>query len=227
MAAQITTLIDKVDSFEIVRDQIAAILLLESENQQKLAEDVGKDSASWKLRVFTECSNPWAEFPQATSEPTTQDDRSPIVNVAFSGTTYDESSSNVVKQQTTIGIYNIDCLGYGVSSSNGSGQVLGDQEAAFESQRAVRLCRNILMASMYVALELKGLVGQRWVQSIDAFQPAVDDRPVERVVGARLALRVRFNEFSPQYAAPIIELLSVQVKRAPSGELFFQADFPV
>jgi hypothetical protein len=64
----------------------------------------------------------------------------------------------------------------------------------------VRLARNIIMAGAYTYLGLRGLVWKRFPQSISMFQPQIENRAVQRVVGARLALQVHFNEFSPQYA---------------------------
>ena len=58
----IAELIDKQDNSEIVRDQIAAILATEVANQQALATADGKDPADYKLRIYTERSNPWEAF---------------------------------------------------------------------------------------------------------------------------------------------------------------------
>jgi hypothetical protein len=190
----IQTLIDKQDNFEVIRDQIAAILVLESNNQQALAVSEGKDSNLWKLRVFNERYNPWEQFLN------TNTDRSPLVNVWYDTSNFDGSASNIVERQKAEAIYNIDCFGYGISSDDGAtGHNPGDREAAFEVQRALRLVRNILMSSTYTYLGLRGLVWQRWPQSISVFQPNLDAQQVQKIVGARLELRVMFNEFSPQY----------------------------
>ena len=56
-------LIDKQDSFEIVRDQIAAILKTEITSQIALATTAGKPNPDdWKLRIFSERANPWEQF---------------------------------------------------------------------------------------------------------------------------------------------------------------------
>lgn len=216
----ISTLIDKQDSFEIIRDQIAAILAIEVASQMQLATDGGKDPNDWKLRIFTERSNPWE---QLLNE---QSDQSPIVNVWYDNSNFDPSGSNIVERQKTEGVFNIDCYGYGMSKDDGgSGHVPGDKEAAFEVQRALRLVRNILMAAEYTYLSLRGLVWQRWPQSVTVFQPQIDARQIQQIVGARLAFRVVFNEFSPQVEAETLELLSVDVIRAEDGEIYFEADY--
>ena len=110
-------------------------------------------------------------------------------------------------------------------NDGGTGHVPGDKEAAFEVQRALRLVRNILMAAEYTYLSLRGLVWQRWPQAVTVFQPQIDARQIQQIVGARLAFRVVFNEFSPQVEAETLELLSVDVIRAEDGEIYFEADY--
>ncbi len=216
----IDNLIDKQDNFEIIRDQIAAILVAESVSQQALAVTAGKDPALWKLRVFTERANPWEEW---LNEPT---DLSPIISVWFDNTSYDPKASNVMERQKTDGVFNIDCYGYGEATDNPSGGFFpGDEAAALAVQRAFRLVRNILMAAEYTSLGLRGLVWGRWPQSGTAFQPQLDSQTVQQVSGLRMAMRVTFNEFSPQVTPEALELLSIDVKRAENGEILMEADY--
>jgi hypothetical protein len=215
----ISTLIDKQDSFEMVRDQIAAILATEVASQMQLATDAGKDPANWKLRIFTERSNPWEQLLDD------QTNRSPIVNIWYDNSIFSPGKSNVLERQASESVYNIDCYGYGLSRDDGAGHIPGDKDAAFEVQRGLRLLRNILMAAEYTYLGLRGLVWQRWPQSITVFQPVLDGQQMQQIVGARLSLRVAFNEFSPQVEPVILELLSVDVIRAEDGEIVLQADY--
>lgn len=217
----ITTLIDKFDSFEVVRDQIVAILVTEVASQIALATTAGKPNPDdWKLRIFTERSNPWEQFLNE------QVDRSPIVNVWYDNSNFNLSKSNILERQASETVYNIDCYGYGKSKDDGgTGHIPGDREAAFEVQKALRLIRNILMAAEYTYLGLQGLVWQRWPQSIEVFQPQLDGRQIQQIVGARLAFRVLFNEFSPQVEPVTLELLSVDVIRAEDGEIVLEADY--
>jgi hypothetical protein len=216
----ISTLIDKKDTFEIIRDKIALILATEVANQMALATAGGKDPDDWKLRIFSERSNPWE---QLLNE---QTDRSPIINVWFDNSNFDAASSNILERQKTEGVFNIDCYGYGTSSDVPSGgHTPGDKDAALEVQKALRLVRNILMAAEYTYLGLRGAVGSRWPQSMTVFQPQSDGRQMQQIVGARLALRVVFNEFSPQVPSETLELVSVDVKRAENGEIIAEADY--
>lgn len=229
MPALIASLIDRPDSFEVVRDKIAAILLLESQAQVALATAAGKpDPSLWKLRIFTERSNPWDEWPEA-EEPGSQSDidATPIVNVSFDSDTFDKARGNIVSQQQADGVFNVDVYGRGISAGDGStGHVPGDQAAALEAARALRLVRSILLSAPYVNLGLRGLVGNRWVGSRTSLQPARGDRPVQHVMAARLALQVSYLEFAPQWDGVPLLVVGTQITRADTGEIFFAADFP-
>jgi hypothetical protein len=227
MAARILELIDKSDNFELVRDEIAAILTLESENQQTLAAAASEEARLWKLRVFAERSTPWSEWESSPE----QADQSPIVNVWFDNATIQLGASDIVERQRHEGIFNIDCYGYGVSEETEGeyeGELWhtpGDERAAREVQRAARLVRNILHAAAYTYLNMRGVVARRYVQSINAFQPAIGDKPVQRIQAVRLALHVEFNEFSPQITGQPLELISLLVKRKETGQLYFAAEY--
>lgn len=212
-------LIDKQDTFEIIRDQIVAILVIETANQMALATLAGKDPDDWKLRIFTERSNPWEQFLNE------QDDKSPLVNVWYDNSSFDPSASNSIERQKTDAIFNIDCYGFGQSEDDVIGHKPGDRAAALEVQKALRLVRNILMAGENTYLQLRGTVWGRWPQSATVFQPQQGERAIQQIVGARLSLRVTFNEFSPQIVAETLELLSVDVIRAEDGEIVVEADY--
>ena len=210
----IQELIDKTDNFETIRDQIASILAIETASQQALATAGGEDPDLWKLLVYTERSNPWERYLNS-------DDQTPIVNVWFDSATCDASASNVVERQKLDGRYHIDVYGRGVSRSDGAGHIAGDKEAATEAHRAIRLVRNILMSAYYTYLNLRGVVWRRWVDSITIFQPQEIERSAQQIVAGRVTLAVEFNEFSPQYVAETLELLSVQCTWADDGEVVY------
>ena len=217
----ITQLIDKQDSFEIVRDQIAAILKLEVTNQVQLATVAGKDASLWDVDVFSERSNPWEQYQNAeVDEPNT-----PIVNVWFDSANSDDAASDTVERQKVNGTFNVDCYACGISTETGEGHNPGDQQAALNLHRVIRLVRNILMAGTHTYLGLRGLVWGRKLDSITIFQPSADDSTMQNIVGARLVFRVIFNEFSPQVESVPLELVSVQVKRAETGEILLLTEY--
>lgn len=213
----IQALINKRDNVEIIRDEIAAILAVETTSQQALATAELLDPRLWALRVFLERSTPWDDF---SGEAPDQVDATPIVNVTFNDVSFDKSGGNVFERQRGDFVFHIDVYAYGVAADvEDGGHLPGDQAAALELHRAVRLVRNILMASEYTYLGQRGLVGRRWIQSITAFQPAIDGQAIEHVIAARLDLEVLMNEFSPQYAGVPLALLSISVRRSETGEV--------
>ncbi|MCP4566695.1 MAG: hypothetical protein GY841_03835 [FCB group bacterium] len=217
----ISSLIDKQDNFEIIRDEVAAILAIETASQQALATAGGKDPDLWKFRVFIEQSNPLEQYLNAPL------DTSPIVNVFFDTESFNKSHSNMNNRQKAEGIINIDCYGYAVSADNpGGGHIPGDRGAAYEVQRAARLVRNIIMAEEYdrLGLPLGGPLWSRWISSIDMYQQPAETN-VQNVASSRLQLQVEYNELSPQTDAEVLELLSATVKRFETGEIYFEADF--
>lgn len=214
----IETLIEERDNVEVLRDEIAAILRLELDNQKQLAEAADKDPTPWDVRVFMERSNPWSEYQHAPSP----DEARPIVNVYLDTTSYDPSKSNPIARQHATATFNIDCYGYGVSEDDPhGGHVLGDQRAALEAQRARRLVRRILMSAHYRYLRHQGLVWDRRFRSETMFQQLLENRAVQRIAACRMAFEVSFNEFSPQVQGQPLELISVEMKHADTGEVYF------
>lgn len=213
------SLIDKQDNFEIVRDQIAAILTTEVSNQMTLAAAALKDPTLWKLRVYTERFNAWSQF-QATDV----DDTSPIVNVWYDSSAFPTGRGSTVERQQAQGRFNIDIFGYGESHADGAGgHKAGDKESSLEMARALRLVRNVLMAGENTYLQLRGLVGFRWPDSITAYQP--EGANATKITAARFILRVDFNEFSPQYEGETLETITADVHRTEDGQIVIEAEY--
>lgn len=217
-------LIDKTDNVELVRDQIAAILAAEVINQMALALAAAKDPTLWDLGIYTERSNPWEQVLNANDS---NINTVPIVNVHFDNENVNPSKSDSVERQWMEAVYNIDCYGFGLSQVDGAGHKPGDREAVFESQRATRLVRNILMASenTYLGQTFRGVVGGRMIQSITAFQPEIDGRTVQKVMANRISMEVQFNEFSPQVVPETLEFLAIDFKRLSDGKIIVEADY--
>lgn len=204
------------DSFETVRDQIAAILAAESLSQQALATAAGEDPTLYKLRVYTERFNPWEMFRDGAA------DRSPVVNVYFDSMA--PTGGDTVERQPFSGVYHIDCIGCGLATANGEGHVPGDYSAAINAQRAVRLVRNILSAGEYTYLGLRGTVARRKIESVTMFQPPHESDAI-KILAARMVLRVEFNETSPQVSGVTLEEIGVNITRADDGAVLASAVF--
>ena len=223
MTALITTLIDKVDNVEIVRDQIAAILVLELENQQALAEAAGRDSREWAVKVFTERGNPWSDYLVPEKD---QLDVTPIANVYFERATVQKKKSNVVERQWHEGRFHIDGYGCGLTAETQEGHAPGDQVAKAEAHRAMKLCRNILMSSQYVYLGLQGLGDGRFPSDSAALEPSQDNRSVQQIAAMKMTLEVGFNEFAPQYTPETLEEIGITILRKDhSGQVYLAADY--
>lgn len=226
-APVIDHLIEKQDASELVRDAIAYILLTEEASQRAQALGPMLDPEQWRLQIFTERAHPWEDWAQAPDPDTAPARCAPMVNVCLGESSFDAAAGNYERQQGTATFY-VDVYGYSISRDNpAGGHKAGDKEAAFECQRAVRLVRNILMAGTYYCLGLPGVVGGRWVRSINYFQPMIEQRAVVNVVGARLAFDVVLLETSPQVAGEVLDVVSFTMKRAETGQVFLTADFDV
>ena len=217
----INELIDKQDNFEIVRDRIAQILANESANQMILADGAGENPELWKLRVFKERTNPWEQFLNE------QTDKSPIINVWFDGTVFNKSASDSIESQKSEATFNIDIIGLAVSENIvGGGHIPGDEAAAYNLQRGLRLVRNIIMSAQYRYLDFpRGLVWDRWIDSVSIFQPTPEEQAVQKVVGGRISLKVDFNEYAPQFQPETLEFISVDVHRSEDGQIVAEADY--
>jgi len=219
MTELLQALIDKQDNFEIIGDQIALILANEVQNQKTLALAASKDPTLWDLRIYRDRANAFEQWLNS------QADEVPIVNIWYDSGSFPQNTSNVVGRQTHDAIYNIDCYALGVSRDEpAGGHIAGDEEAANNLHRAIRLVRNILMASQNTYLQLRGTVWQKWIQSINRFQVGFDENSAQQIVGARISFSVMFNEFSPQFEGGILEFLSVDIKRASDGAILAEVD---
>jgi hypothetical protein len=223
-STQLQSLIDSQDNRELVRDQVAAILKIESDAQVVLAGQAAKDQRLWRLRVFSERSAPWNAF----SSEEECDHRIPIVNVWVESTGFEKPRSNPISSQTATSTVHIDCYGFGVATETMQGHDSADLVAIREAERACRLCRRILMSGFYSYLgfpQQKSLPeGQeqvcfgRWVANITSFQPTANDVPVERVAAIRIDLEVTHAEHGPEYVGQPLESLALTLERAPDGE---------
>lgn len=212
------SLIDKEDTFEIVRAQLAAILVSEITNQQAKATLASLNPDDWKVRIFVEQSNPFSVFQGVDGNP--PEDVSPVCNIWYDGGDFDMSKSNTVDRQLHNMRFNLDIYGYGITAETEEGHTPGDQAAALQAQKAVRLIRNILMAGPNTYLQLRGTVWRRMPSSIQMFQPKMGEMPVQNVLGCRLSMLIEASEYSPQATPEIAELLTIGLKRKDNGEIF-------
>lgn len=225
----LTSLIDKQDSFEIVRDAIYSILTNEISNQMALATLASKDPALWEVEIYQEHSNAFEKYLRQEADAT------PLANIWLANMNYDPAASNSQQRVRVEALYNIDLYAYGVGAENETtgGQYLGDVQAALKLHRAMRLVRNILSSPTYRYLHLKfedngkqyNLVEKTRIENYQIFQPQLGENPVQNVIAGRLSFRVVFNEFGILSQPENIEFISVDVKRSSDDFLLAEADY--
>lgn len=219
----LSQLIDKQDNFEIIRDQIAAILAAETNNQQILAVNAGKDPQLWAFDVYTEREDPWEAWQGTRSRYGVS--RNPIINVWYENASFNMLQGNTVERQSCTGIFNIDILALGSARANGLGQTCGDEDANREVQRVTRLVRNILMAAENTYLGLRGVVWRRWIQSINVMNTDSSAPNAQKIGVIRIQLEVVFNELSPQVEGVDLEIISATITRAEDGQILIEAQY--
>ena len=217
MSAKITTLIDKQDSNEIIRDQIAAILAVEIANQKALAIIAGKDNPDdYFFSVYIERSKPW------------ESGNMPLVNVLFDNDRFDNKNSNRVDRQRSVGTFYIDCYATKETTDDNAGDELSSKEA----DRIARLARNIIMAGEYTYLALgydelgvgNNLVTSRYVIRREKFQPDIRNEAYENIIACRLTIEIEYDELSPQAEMEDFELLIHSCIR-DDDKIFFNAEY--
>lgn len=211
----LTALIENLDGFELIRQQIGALLVIERDNQKALATEQSKDPKQWDFKVYEERST---AYEGALNKPF---DLTPVVNVWFDSDTFDEKSSTRAEKQKCIGSYNIDVCGFAKAVGTAEGHMPADKAAALEAHRAARLVRNILMSSVNTYLQLpRGTAWDRRVQSRQSYQPNQGENPIVSVVALRLRFQVSFNEYGPQYEGVPLANLVAAINRTETGELY-------
>lgn len=221
-------LINRPDNFEVIRDEIAAILALETVNQQALAVAVPLDPKPWKFDVYKERSRIWDSLDQS-EEPVT-----PVVNVWFdSEDVAGNQSYNALTQTMNPGIFNIDVFTSAINTKNvGLGYLSADQQAVFDCQRIMRLIRTILFSvppdrtqpgDDYSFLNLRGVVGYRRIQSVSMFQPDYKKQTVIIAAG-RIALAVKYIETGIEGPDNDFDLLQLQTTIGEGGQVNYEFD---
>jgi hypothetical protein len=220
MAALIKELIDKKDSYEIIRDTIAAILEIEKEAQKVLA---GASAALYDFDVYVERSNPWELITNVKGEST---GKPPLVNVFFDTTSQDGESAQVALTHTYTGMFNIDC--YGSKNSvpvPGNAHASGDELSARESSRVARLVRNILAYNEYRQLGISTIVNAVKIRTLNSIQPNIQDRPANNILVTRIILEIKYTEYNFETIPVDLQLVSNQCLRQVDDFEYFKADF--
>jgi hypothetical protein len=169
MPALITNIIPK-QGFEIVRDAIGAILVLELTNQKTLQ---GSTLFPWPVNVFKE-------------RLTVMDNEENIyINILVDSATYSNKSQKEVEGRTT---YFVDVY------TRGKGNTDGTSESTVTRDKFIGMIRYILSSTMYNTLGMvPGLIGGTMIDSFATLDPASKEDS-EYTSFARLTYTVRIQE---------------------------------
>jgi len=214
------SLINKQDTFEIVRDQIAAILAIEQANQFALATaeaDPDIIPANWFFNTYIERTHP---IPI---------ENLPAINISFDNDRFDNKNSNMIDRQRVTGVFYIDCY----AKEDTTDIMSGDELTSRDADRLARLARNIIMSQEYTYLALgyrelgngKNLVTRRYIIKREKLKPDIKQEGYENVVVCRLTLEVEYDELSPQVVMNDLELLITICKRESSNKIYFTAEY--
>jgi hypothetical protein len=226
MIAKIDSLIDKQDTNEIIRDQIAAILAIENANQVDRAKASGKNIEDFDFDVYIERSRPWEVLTSSDGDPIGM---MPLVNVVYDGDSFNGKNSNQTERQRATGIFYIDCYAH----KNKTKLMAGDRATSLEADRIARLVRNIIMSAHYETLGLGwqnfgqglNLVYSRMITKREKFVPQIDNKSFENVIGSRITLEVEYDEYAPQYTPTDLDLLVFKCNITENGLIYFEANF--
>lgn len=194
-----TTLQSEPDNIEVIREQIAALLVLDLENQYRLAKEAeDPNKKDYDVSVFVEKDNP-IQFVEKAENPF------PLVNVSLESAEQAGSTATVNRQSMTATFY-VDVYATGNADS------LEDKgmKASMKAWKTARLVRRILRAETNTYLRLRGIVGGVSL-SFQSGEPA-DVQSAIRVKMVRVTAKVDYTENVEITSGPGIEVISMTVK---------------
>ncbi len=206
-------LIDKLDSFELVRDQIAGILVAEVANQRTLATAALKDPLDYTLNVYLERDFPVDRW--LNSGVTDDISTAPIVSVWMEQSSINmRKTSNANNEQSFDVVYNLDVMARGFSSDVGAGGYSpADRAARIKCHSAVRLVRNILAHPNNSRLGLPSIVHS--FPQFENFElgpaPLDTTEPNISIWNCRCRFRVPMQETTLLAAEVPLELIRIDV----------------
>ncbi|GHU66647.1 hypothetical protein FACS189447_07950 [Spirochaetia bacterium] len=194
---KINILLNNLDNVEIIRNQIAAILQIETENQLALAENAAiEDLRDFKIGVYVEKARPWelTGSTEATSP-------FPLINVLLNDVKQDMNPGSPVNEKKYIATFFIDCYGCGNIGSDGNDDTL----ATIRAWKTARIVRNILNSGFYTYLGLRGTVRKREITEIKTGAPSNMPESALAITTCRVSFTVDYSEKSPQAGGEIFD----------------------
>ncbi|MBP5696923.1 MAG: hypothetical protein J6X11_09820 [Treponema sp.] len=170
------------DNIEYIRDQIGAILAVETDNQYRLAVEAQDPNAKdYKIGVYIENDDP-LQFADAEKNPF------PLVNVSLSGTEIASGSTSINKH-----IMSATFLVDVYATGNTDGNADPGMRATKKAWKTARIARNILGAENYAYFKMRGVVSGRDIVKFEAGSPT-NPQSAMRVKIVRITLNVDYTE---------------------------------
>ena len=178
----ITELIKDRDNIEVVRDQIAALLSLELQNQHELAKKADAPNADdYDIEIFAENSRPYD-----TAE---EDELISLVNIVCQDATVPSSNPRMGEQKTQA-VFDIFCAANGIDA----GDYRDDKNATFRAWKIMRLVRRIVMSEQYAYLGMRRIVTSRRFTKMESGTLAPNSQGAQLFSVIKASLEVQFVE---------------------------------
>jgi hypothetical protein len=193
MNSSINYLLSDLDNVEFIRNQIAAILKIETENQYFLAEAAAApDKRDYKIPIYVEKARPW----NITGE-TADQSPFPLINILLNDIKQEAHPGSAVNEKKYTATFFIDCYGCGnINIENDIGD--DDSLGTIRAWKTARIVRNILMSSYYTYLGNRGIVKKREITQIATGTPQNMPESAVSVTTCRISFLVEYFEKSPQ-----------------------------
>lgn len=198
MIAQITERLNEPDNIEIIRDQIAAIIKLEMDNQYDLAvADDDPVMDDYHCEVLIQNDEPLSAGGDR--------DLFPCVNVVYDKSDADNAGSASVNKSKQTAVFFIDCY----QSGNSSG-IFAGRNAALKAMKLARCVRKILDSDAYTYLKLRGIVGGVQIVKQDVGSVGMTES-AGKVVLDRLTVNVSYDCDAPVQNGEMMEIMPVVI----------------
>lgn len=206
----VAELISEPDNIEIIRDQIAALLAVDFENQFRLAQEANDPNADdYRAAVFVENDDPL----QYVDSETPGANPFPCVNVSLDSTTNEKGTASVGRQNMSAQFF-VDAYATGNTAIDGD----FGAKATLKAWKTARIARQILRAETNTYLRLRGIVGRVSFQ-FQAGEPNKAQSAI-RVKMVRITLTVDYVEFVPITEGNGIELIGAKISDCDGRVLF-------
>jgi len=204
---------------EIVRDQIALIIVNELQNQKSIAENLAATQPETLVgrQAVSDLDNGIFDIIQNIFiEKGTKFDGSelPGMNIYYNRSDFPMNEGNPINHQVADASYTIEAHITAKHKQKDDEIKYGDEKAARIAARTMGLIRAIIMSGQYVRLgysKTDNLVWRRWVNSVDVIQPDYQESDAVHGTVGILNIAVKFNEIGPAVRGEILQKIIAEI----------------